>query len=49
MRIAARMATIGTESAFEVTMRAKALEAKGRSILYLQIGEPDFDTPSARP
>jgi aspartate aminotransferase len=45
MRIAGRMATIGTESAFEVTMRAKALEAQGRSIIYLQIGEPDFDTP----
>ena len=46
MRIAGRMATIGTESAFEVTMRAKALEAEGRSIIYLQIGEPDFDTPA---
>jgi aspartate aminotransferase len=46
MRIAARMGTIGTESAFEVTMRARALEAQGRSILYLQIGEPDFDTPA---
>ncbi|MDO8485127.1 MAG: pyridoxal phosphate-dependent aminotransferase [Candidatus Limnocylindrales bacterium] len=45
MRIAARMGTIGTESAFEVTMRAKALEAQGRSMVYLQIGEPDFDTP----
>jgi aspartate aminotransferase len=45
MRTATRMATIGTESAFEVTMRAKALEAQGRSIIYLQIGEPDFDTP----
>ena len=45
MRIANRMGTIGTESAFEVTMRAKALEAEGRSIVYLQIGEPDFDTP----
>jgi aspartate/methionine/tyrosine aminotransferase len=39
------MSTIGTESAFEVTMRAKALEAQGHSIVYLQIGEPDFDTP----
>jgi aspartate/methionine/tyrosine aminotransferase len=46
MRIATRMGTIGTESAFEVTMRAKALEAQGRSIVYLQIGEPDFDTPA---
>jgi aspartate aminotransferase len=45
MRVAGRMNTIGTESAFEVTMRAKALEAQGRSMVYLQIGEPDFDTP----
>jgi aspartate/methionine/tyrosine aminotransferase len=40
------MATIGTESAFEVSARARALEATGRSIVYLQIGEPDFDTPA---
>jgi aspartate/methionine/tyrosine aminotransferase len=40
------MQTIGTESAFEVTARARALEATGRSIVYLQIGEPDFDTPA---
>jgi aspartate/methionine/tyrosine aminotransferase len=40
------MGTIGTESAFAVTMRAKALEAAGRSIVYLQIGEPDFNTPT---
>ena len=40
------MGSIGTESAFSVTMRAKALEAEGRSIVYLQIGEPDFDTPA---
>ena len=46
MRIAARMSTIGTESAFEVSARARALEAQGRSIIYLQIGEPDFDTPA---
>ena len=46
MRVAARMGSIGTESAFEVTARAKALEAQGRSIVYLQIGEPDFDTPA---
>ncbi|MFL5770217.1 MAG: pyridoxal phosphate-dependent aminotransferase [Chloroflexota bacterium] len=46
MRQASRMSSIGTESAFEVTARARALEASGRSIVYLQIGEPDFDTPS---
>jgi len=46
MRVAARMSTIGTESAFEVSARARALEAEGRSIIHLQIGEPDFDTPA---
>src|SRR5919112_2918121 len=40
------MSTIGTESAFEVAARARALEAEGRSIVHLEIGEPDFDTPS---
>ena len=45
-RIAARMRTIGTETAFEVGARARALEAQGRSIIHLQIGEPDFDTPA---
>ena len=46
MRIAARMSTIGTETAFEVSARGRALEAEGRSIIHLQIGEPDFDTPA---
>ncbi len=45
-RIAARMGSIGTESAFEVSARARALEAEGKSIIHLQIGEPDFDTPA---
>ena len=45
-RVAARMGTIGTESAFEVSARARALEAEGKSIIHLQIGEPDFDTPA---
>jgi aspartate aminotransferase len=40
------MSGIGTENAFAVTMRARALEAEGRSIVYLQLGEPDFDTPA---
>jgi aspartate/methionine/tyrosine aminotransferase len=40
------MQSIGTESAFEVAAKARALEATGRSIIHLQIGEPDFDTPS---
>ena len=46
MRVATRMTTIGTESAFEVAARARALEAEGRSIVHLEIGEPDFDTPA---
>jgi aspartate aminotransferase len=45
-RIASRMQTIGTESAFEVSARARSLEAQGHSIIHLQIGEPDFDTPA---
>ena len=46
MRLATRMGTIGTESAFEVAARAGALEAEGRDIVHLEIGEPDFDTPA---
>jgi aspartate aminotransferase len=46
LRVASRMQTIGTESAFEVSARARAMEAQGRSIIHLQIGEPDFDTPA---
>ena len=45
MHLAVRMGSLGTESAFEVSARARALEAQGRSIVHLQIGEPDFDTP----
>jgi len=37
---------MGTESAFEVLARARALEATGKKIIHLEIGEPDFDTPS---
>lgn len=44
-RLAARMGLLGTESAFSVLAKAKALEAKGRDIVHLEIGEPDFDTP----
>jgi aspartate/methionine/tyrosine aminotransferase len=43
--LAQRMANIGTETAFEVLVRARALEAHGRSVVHLEIGEPDFDTP----
>ena len=46
MTFAARMARLGTESAFEVLARARALERAGRQIVHLEIGEPDFDTPA---
>jgi aspartate/methionine/tyrosine aminotransferase len=46
LRLARRMARLGTETAFEVLVKARALEAKGRDIVHLEIGEPDFDTPS---
>ena len=46
MRLAARMADIGTETAFEAAARARALEATGREVIHLEIGEPDFDTPA---
>ena len=45
LRLASRMARLGTETAFEVLAKAKALEAQGRDIVHLEIGEPDFDTP----
>jgi aspartate aminotransferase len=45
MHVASRMSRLGTESAFEVLARARALERQGRSIIHLEIGEPDFDTP----
>ncbi|MCH2671684.1 MAG: pyridoxal phosphate-dependent aminotransferase [Dehalococcoidia bacterium] len=45
MTVAARMNDLGTESAFEVLARARALEAQGQEIIHLEIGEPDFETP----
>ena len=45
MQIADRMKMLGTETAFEVLAKARALEAQGKSIIHLEIGEPDFDTP----
>ncbi len=42
---ATRMERIGTETAFEAAARARALEATGRDVIHLEIGEPDFDTP----
>lgn len=46
MYLSERMSRLGTETAFNVLARAKALEAQGREIVHLEIGEPDFDTPS---
>jgi aspartate/methionine/tyrosine aminotransferase len=45
LRLAKRMARLGTETAFETLAKARALEAQGRNIIHLEIGEPDFDTP----
>ncbi|MDZ4805818.1 MAG: pyridoxal phosphate-dependent aminotransferase [Candidatus Eisenbacteria bacterium] len=45
MPIAEAMSRLGTETAFEVLARARALEAEGKDIVHLEIGEPDFDTP----
>jgi len=46
LRLARRMERLGTETAFEVLVKARALETKGRDIVHLEIGEPDFDTPA---
>src|SRR5690349_16978343 len=46
VRLAERMSRLGTETAFEVLVKARGLEAKGRDIVHLEIGEPDFDTPA---
>ncbi len=46
LALANRMSLLGTETAFEVLARAKALEAEGRSIINLGIGQPDFPTPA---
>jgi len=46
MKLAERMSHIGTESAFEVLAKARALEKQGKSIIHLEIGEPDFPTPA---
>jgi aspartate aminotransferase len=46
MKLADRMSRLGTETAFEVLARAKQLEKKGKDIIHLEIGEPDFDTPN---
>jgi aspartate aminotransferase len=46
VKLSEAMSRLGTETAFEVLAKARALEAQGREIVHLEIGEPDFDTPS---
>src|SRR5215813_11037469 len=46
MKLADRMSQIGVESAFEVLVRARELERKGKHVIHLEIGEPDFPTPA---
>ena len=46
MKIAQRMSRLGTESAFEVLAKARRLEAEGMEVIHLEIGEPDFNSPS---
>ena len=46
LRLASRMSRLGTETAFEVLNKARALERQGKDIVHLEIGEPDFDTPT---
>ena len=46
LQLADRMSRLGTETAFEVLNKARALERQGKSIIHLEIGEPDFDTPA---
>jgi aspartate aminotransferase len=45
IKLADRMSKLGTETAFDVLVRARALEAEGKHVIHLQLGEPDFDTP----
>src|SRR3989454_12769304 len=45
MQLVEKMSRIGTESAFEVLAKARALEKQGRNVIHLEIGEPDFPTP----
>lgn len=47
LKLAHRMSRLGTETAFDVLARARELEARGRQIIHLEIGEPDFNTPSS--
>src|SRR6195256_124008 len=44
-QIASRVRSLGTETALDVLVKARAVEARGRSVIHLEIGEPDFPTP----
>ena len=46
MKLSSRQSRLGTETAFETLAKAKKLEAQGKNIVHLEIGEPDFDSPS---
>jgi aspartate aminotransferase len=46
LRLAKRMGRLGSETAFEVLAKARALEAQGKDVVHLEIGEPDFDSPA---
>jgi aspartate/methionine/tyrosine aminotransferase len=46
MRLAEKMSRMRTESAYEVLAKARALEKQGRTVIHLEIGEPDFPTPA---
>lgn len=46
MKLADRMSRLGTETAFEVLAKAKKIEAEGKTVIHLEIGEPDFGTPT---
>ena len=46
MNVASRMSLLGTESAFEVLVRAREVEAQGHEVVHLEIGQPDFPTPA---
>jgi len=47
LKLAKRLGRLGTETAFEVLVKAKALEAQGKEVIHLEIGEPDFPTPQS--
>ena len=46
MHIASRIKNLGTETAFEVLVKARGLEAQGKKVIHLEVGEPDFETPA---